>query len=138
MIAPAPFPEELQNAAEIVREELNLPDDWLNNGPSSDEGGLFQLGLPSGLDERLHTINYGEKLSISFVSRFDQIHFKLFAAIDQPGSYHTADLRKLEPSLDEMETAARWTMTHDVSEGFRELLTKFLKGSGYSDVAARL
>ena len=34
------------------------------------------------------------------------------------GGYHIEDLRALEPTPDEIEAAARWAMTHDVSEGF--------------------
>ena len=53
MINPAPLPAPLQAAAAEVQKDLGLPVDWLNNGPSSGVGGLFQLGLPEGLVERL-------------------------------------------------------------------------------------
>ncbi|MBX3728464.1 MAG: hypothetical protein KF858_04695 [Candidatus Sumerlaeia bacterium] len=91
---PDPIPMPLAVAAATVARRASLPANWLNNGPSSGEGGLFQMGLPEGIEERLTTREYGERLAVHFVSRFDQIHFKLYAAIDQQGSYHTADLRK--------------------------------------------
>jgi len=53
LIDPAPFPEALTKAALEVAEDLGLPKDWLNNGPSSGEGGLFRLGLPNGFAGRL-------------------------------------------------------------------------------------
>jgi hypothetical protein len=51
---PAPLPNELLQAAKEVADTLNLQKDWLNNGPSSDDGGLFRLGLPEGFKERLY------------------------------------------------------------------------------------
>ncbi len=48
LVNPAPLPEPLTRAAYEVAEDLALDPDWLNNGPSSGEGGLFQMGLPEG------------------------------------------------------------------------------------------
>ena len=135
LTSPAPLPPPLLEAVEIVARELNLPADWLNNGPSSDEGGLFQMGLPSGLFGRLDTHEFHRTVKVSFVSRIDQIHFKLFAAIDQPASYHSADLLILKPSSEELQQALSWAMTHDVSEGFRICAKNFLVKIGYPDVA---
>jgi hypothetical protein len=44
----------------------------------------------------------------------------------------------MEAPLDEMEMAARWAMTHDVSDGFRATLRDMLSKLGYGDVADRL
>ena len=49
-----------------------------------------------------------------------------------------ADLRMLAPSAAELETAARWTITHDVSEGFAMVLKDLLRKLGYENVAERL
>ena len=57
LISPEPLPESLIAAADRVKENLNLPDDWLNNGPSKDEGGLFQLGLPDGFKSGFDSIS---------------------------------------------------------------------------------
>lgn len=80
LYTPAPLPEHLLQAAKEVALTLKLPVDWLNNGPSRNEGGLFQMGLPEGF-------------------------------------------------------AARWTMTHDVSPGFRSLLKKLLESLGHANAA---
>lgn len=134
LIAPVPLPDHLVKAAGEVAEVLNLPKDWLNNGPSRDQGGIFQMGLPSGLQGRLHPKEYGERLTVWFIDRVDQIHFKLYAAVDR-GGYHINDLEALKPTDAELVQAARWTLTHDVSDEFRGLLKTLLERLGYGDVA---
>jgi hypothetical protein len=131
LVDPAPLPQELLVAAKEVADTLNLPSDWLNNGPSSGDGGLFQLGLPDGFKERLVKHYQGEKLTVYCASRLDQIHFKLYAAIDQFGSYHAADLKQLSPSDEELLMAIRWAITHDPSDGFRTAIKLFLREFGY-------
>ena len=138
LISPAPLPTMLLDAAKLVAEELNLPPHWLNNGPSQNEGGLFQMGLPSGTRERLDTMAFGKHLKVSIVSRRDQVFFKLYAAIDQPNSYHTSDLKLLKPTADEIRQAFAWARTHDASEGFQIVGRQFLQYLGFDDVAEEL
>jgi hypothetical protein len=109
LIDPAPLPQALEKAALEVAEDLALPDDWLNNGPSSGEGGIFRLGLPDGFADRLSWERFGRKLTVAFISRIDQIHFKLYAAVDQFGSYHATDLQALNPTDDELLKAVAWS-----------------------------
>ena len=78
------------------------------------------------------------KPSIYLVSRLDQIHFKLHAAVDQLGSYHAADLKALQPTEAELLEALRWTVTHDPSDGFHFSIKLFLDGFGYGQLVARL
>jgi hypothetical protein len=137
LLSPDPLPEDLQRAAAEAAEDMDLSESWLNNGPSRGEGGLFQMGLPKGLVERLHTRRYGPHLTVHFIDRLDQIHFKLYAAVDR-GGYHIEDLLALAPNPDEIEAAARWAMTHDVSEGFAGVLRDLLRSLGYADLAVRL
>lgn len=137
LCSPAPLPADLLKACAEVSEDLGLSKDWLNNGPSKDEGGLFQMGLPSGLFHRLHSSSYGPLLTVYFIDRLDQIFFKLYAAADR-GGYHITDLQALSPSPEEIEAAARWTMTHDVSEGFAMGLKTLLRNLDYGTVADRL
>ena len=102
-----------------------------------DEGGLFQMGLPEGFRERLHAQKYGNHLTVYFTDRIDQIHFKLYAAVDR-GGYHISDLEALRPTAEELTQAACWALTHDVSQGFRMLLKRLLETLGYGNVAKNI
>lgn len=48
LMAPVPMPEGVMKAAAVVARDMGLDANSLNNGPSRDEGGLFQMGLPAG------------------------------------------------------------------------------------------
>lgn len=137
LIAPTPIPDDLMDVASEVQEALGLPEHWLNNGPSSNEGGLFQIGLPEGLQKRLIRKKYGDKLTVSFTSRLDQVYFKLWASVDR-GGYHIEDLMTLNPTADELLSASLWTMEKDVSEGYLMVLKDFLKAIGFENVALKI
>ncbi len=127
------FPEWLMEAADRVGRDFDLPEKWLNLGPASQ----VESGLPEGFENRLVKKVYGQYLAVYFISRVDQIHFKLYAAVDQDG-YHVQDLFALKPAEHEMEMAAKWVVTQDVSEVFRALLKDFLKIHNYGDTANRI
>jgi hypothetical protein len=119
------IPESLAQAARDVGSALGLGDQWLNNGPAT----LFDFGLPDGFERRVTIRTYGG-LELHLPGRTDLIAFKLYAAVDQWGdrvSKHLADLLALEPTAAELLDAARWTRTHDPSDGFRGELLKVLK-----------
>ena len=137
-ISPDPLPDFLLRAADQVARDLGLFEGWLNNGPSRGEGGLFQMGLPEGFVGRLTEKEYGPRLAIYFIGRLDQIHFKLYAAVDQRDGTHLNDLKALHPTAAELEAAARWAMTHDVSEGFKMVLKELLTQLGHESVAERI
>ncbi len=130
---PDPMPSYLIDAATVVAKTLNLPEDWINTGPSD----LFRMGLPEGFEERLIEETFGSHLKVHFISRRDQIHFKLYASVDR-GGYHIDDLLQLEPTEDEIIEAAQWSQTHDVSEGYSMLLKSLLEQLGYADAASRI
>ena len=130
LIEPRPLPTELVAARDRVARDFGLPENWLNAAPAD----LLDFGLPDGFVDRLERRDYGEALTVHFASRFDQIHFKLYAMVDQGAGKHEADLRALEPTRDELLAAARWTRTHDPSEGFREQLLAALAYLGVEDV----
>jgi len=132
-IDPEPMPDYLISAAEATARTLQLPADWLNCGPAD----LFRMGLPEGTKERLIRMSVGKRLTIFYVSRIDQIFFKLYAAVDR-GGYHIEDLLQLNPTSDELYEAAKWTMTHDVSEGFKMMLCQLLTELGFENVSQRL
>jgi hypothetical protein len=138
LLNPDPLPAFLLEASAQVARDLGLKENWLNNEPSRNEGGLFQMGLPAGFTDRLTKQVFGPRLTVYFIGRLDQIHFKLYAAADQRDHTHIADLRALNPTDAELEAAARWTMTHDVSEGFRMVLVELLNQLGYESVAKKL
>ena len=124
-----PLPAPLKEAITDVARALDLPGNWLNPGPAS----LLDLGLPAGFVERGHIRRYGG-LELLLADRVDQIHFKLYASVDQgPRSKHFADLKALEPARDELVTAARWARTDDPSEGFVGELAKALEALGVED-----
>lgn len=137
LINPHPLPPLLIEAASEVAQVFGLSKDWLNDGPSRGEGGLFQMGLPEGFASRLSRKDYGRRLSVYFAGRKDQICFKLYAAVDR-GGYHIADLMNLHPDHDELTQAARWAITHDVSAGFRQVMKTLLKELGYGQVAENI
>lgn len=138
LISPAPLPSFLLEAAAQVARDLGLDANWLNNGPSRDDGGLFQMGLPAGFAGRLSERVFGPRLTVYFIGRLDQIHFKLYAAADQRDQTHMEDLRALKPTDAELEAAARWAMTHDVSESFRWVLQELLKEMGHESAAKNI
>jgi hypothetical protein len=145
LISPDPLPDKILQGAEFVRETLKtecprdeLPKDWLNNAPSRHPGGLFQTGLPKDVLSRLTRQDFGTKLSIYFLSRYDQIHLKLYAATDSGPGRHVEDLLKLNPSGPEIEAAARWALTQDSSPGFRTMLVSMLTQLGFENEADRI
>jgi hypothetical protein len=133
LVKAGPFSPLIKQAADKVQKDFNFPENWLNPGPAS----VMDFGLPKGLMERTETRFYGKGLIIHYLGRHDQIHFKLYAAVDQGGK-HFDDLLVLKPSSRELEDAALWSMTQDPSEEFRLILKGFLRKIGHGDVAAKL
>ena len=134
LIKADPLNPELITAAQKVARDFNLPDNWFNPGPAS----AVDFGLPEGIMERVETRKFGRNLTIHFLGRYDQIHFKLYASVDQGAGKHFDDLLALKPTSEEIEHAARWSVTHDVSEGFKGSLKILLNHMGFNDVAERL
>ena len=134
LIKARPLNTEFIMASEKVARDFNLPENWINTGPTS----AVDLGLPAGIMERVVTREFGPNLTVHFLGRYDQIHFKLYASVDQGAGKHFDDLLALKPTGEELEQAARWSMSHDVSEGYRQVLKDLLKHMGYGNVAARL
>lgn len=118
-----PLPKPLAAARSRVARDFGLPEDWLNSEAARD---MLRLGLPDGFTKRLTSRTYGRCLTVRYASRLDQIHFKLHATVDRGGGKHFSDLQALKPSEDELLAAARWTRTHDPSEGFLSVLSEVL------------
>lgn len=124
-----PLPPALEAARDRVARDFSLPAEWLNPGPTD----LLQFGLPKGFADRLERRDYGDDLTVYFASRYDQIHFKLYALVDQGPGKHEADLRALSPTEDELLAAARWSRLHDPSEGYERALREVLAHFGVRD-----
>jgi len=125
-----PLPPELAHARDRVARDFSLQSDWLNPGPTE----LLRFGLPDGFLARIETRTYGDALTIRYASRLDQIHFKLYAMVDQGAGRHETDLRAMTPSAAELRAAGRWARTHDPSDGFRQELEAALAHLGLGDV----
>jgi hypothetical protein len=124
-----PLPQKLLAARAAVAADYGLDENWLNAGPTN----LLKWGLPEAFMSRVVTRSYGGALVVHFAGRFDQIHFKLFAMVDQGGGRHEADLRALSPTRGELVAAARWSVTQDPSPGYRAVLQDALHVLGVDD-----
>ena len=127
------FPQWFIEASEKVGRDFGLTKYWIDRGPA------FQLekGLPEGFEERLVSKEYGKYLTVYFISRIDQIYFKLFASLDR-GGYHVEDFFNLNPSKEEILMAARWVLSQDNSLEFKNILHDFLNKKGLSDIINRI
>lgn len=125
-----PLPANLEAARDRVARDFSLPADWLNAGPTD----LLEFGLPEGFIDRLERRDYGDALTVYLASRYDQIHFKLYALVDQGPGKHEDDLRVLSPTEAELVAAARWSRSHDPSEGYTQVLREVLSHLGVDDV----
>lgn len=118
LVTAEPLPSALETAIADVARALRLDTKWMNAGPTS----LLRFGLPDGFTERCTGRRFGG-LTLLLASRFDQIHFKVFASADtyhggeKRGKHHN-DLVRLAPTRDELLMAIRWARTHDPSDGF--------------------
>jgi len=132
-IKEAVLPQWFMDAADRVKKDFNLPDNWINVGPTS----IVRFGLPKNFGKRLIKKRYSKSLFVYYISRLDQIHFKLYASADK-GGYHVDDLVTLKPKNKEIEQAALWSMTHDVSGSFRLILKDLLKKLGFKNVSEKI
>jgi hypothetical protein len=136
LVTARPLPEWLFKAVRQASKDFGLMENWFNTGPSDDS--FFKFGFPEGLIERLTTRDYGSKLRISYISRYDQIFFKLYATADSGPGRHYQDLQDLGPSAAELLAAARWTRSQDPSEGFQLVLGEVFKSMGHERLIDQL
>lgn len=134
LVDPRPLSASLSSVVDEVGAQLDLPRGWLNAGPADQ----VLAGLPEGFLSRLIRRDYGPRLTIHYPDRYDLIHLKLFAAIDQGPGRHVRDLLTLAPSDEEILAAGRWVLTQDASESFPSLLKEALTHLGYPHVASQL
>ena len=121
----------LQTAVAETARALGLPPNWFNAGPADQ----VLAGLPEGFLSRLQRREFGTQLIVYFPDRFDLIHLKLFAGVDQGPGHHWTDLQALQPTKEEMLSAARWVLGQDAGQVFPGLVRRALKLHGYADIA---
>lgn len=114
LIVPEPLPGVVADAIQRVARDFQLEPDWMNTVVAKQ----WLTGLPPALAEELEWHRFGA-LHVGVPGRATMIALKLFAAIDRgPRSVHMQDLLRLEPSDEELESAAAWVGTQDASEVF--------------------
>lgn len=134
LVDPRPLSTALSSVVDEVGAQLDLPRGWLNAGPADQ----MLAGLPQGFLSRLIRRDYGPRLTIYYPDRYDLIHLKLFAAIDQGPGRHVSDLLALAPTAEEMLAAGCWVLTQDASESFPSLVKEAITHLGYPHVASQL
>lgn len=93
-------------AAHLRRNNVNLADDWLNNGP-------IQLAdvLPPAWRSRLRVAFAGTSLTLTTLGRPDLLKSKLFALCDR--GTDLADCLAMTPSAAELAEAEAWLAERD-------------------------
>jgi hypothetical protein len=134
LVDPRPMSDALRTAALRVAREYDLEENWLNTGPADQ----VLAGLPEGFLERLTPRAYGHLLTIHLPDRYDLIHLKLFAAVDQGMGRHVNDLAALAPTDPELLAAARWVLNQDAGEVFPAIVRDALKQMGYERITDQL
>ena len=134
LVDPRPFSPALKNAVEDVAKALGLPGNWFNAGPADQ----VMAGLPEGFLSRLQRREYGSHLIVFLPDRYDLIHLKLFAGVDQGPGRHWSDLKALNPTNDELLAAARWVLGQDAGEVFPSVVRDALIIHEYADIADQL
>lgn len=133
LVSADPLPEAVSAAAATVARDLGLKPDWLNAGPTS----LLIHGLPDGFADRMTSRDFGDALRVSFASRVDQVFLKLYAAADRREPRDFDDLRRLAPTSEELQAAARWARTHNMPGPFDDAMARALADLGVEDEGRR-
>ena len=118
---PDPLPENLAGAIRLVARDRGLIENWMNTAAA----GQWELGLPPGLEERVHWRAFGA-LRVGILDRRDLVFFKLYASADQtgPDNVHVRDLLALRPDEEELASAAAWVRDQDPSPDFHVVIDK--------------
>lgn len=136
LVPEKPLPPQFTELVAEVGHELGIKREWLNFGPSP----LVEFGLPPGLEDRLKRMSFGRCLALHLVSRLDQIHLKIYAAMDPKTRLetHLGDLLDLEPTEVEAQAALDWLLRRRTSPAFRRKLKQVLDRIGHEKLADRL
>jgi len=129
------LPTEVERLVAEIGLELGIRKDWLN----FDASPLIDFGFPPEMTKRLIKKPYGLCLTVYFISRFDQVHFKMFAAMDpKDGTRHLGDLLDLKPRENEVTAAVAWLLGRKTSPEFKSGLFQVLERIGYERIAKQI
>ncbi len=129
------LPADVERLVAEIGIELGIRKDWLNFEASP----LIAFGFPPDMTRRLIKKSYGICLTVYFISRFDQVHFKIYAAMDpKSGTRHLSDLLDLKPQEDEVRAAISWLLERKASLEFKAALCQVLERIGYERIAEQI
>jgi hypothetical protein len=129
------LPADVERLVAEIGIELGIREDWLN----FDASPLIAFGFPPDMTKRLIRKSYGICLTVYFISRFDQVHFKIYAAMDpKSGTRHLSDLLDLKPQEDEVKAAISWLLGRKASPEFKAALCQVLERIGYERIAKQI
>jgi hypothetical protein len=131
------LPETFVGFVAEVGRDLGQDSDWLNMGP---KGVLDVYGVPEGMTTRWERRDFGPSLTVYFIHRLDQVHFKVLAAADpKAGPHHMGDLKIwIRPTADEFQMAVDWLLKRKTSPWFRDRLRKVALELGHDDIAEKI
>ena len=95
---------------------------------------LLDDGLPEGIIERAKVRQYGEKLTVRLISRYDQVHLKLKAAISREGP-DAGDITEMGATEKEITAAAEWCLELGYSNAD---VREALEAIGHGEIAERI
>jgi len=129
------LPADVERLVAEIGIELGIREDWFNFHASS----LIAFGFPPNMTTRLVKKSYGACLTVYFINRFDQVHFKMYAAMDpKDGTRHLSDLLDLKPKEHEIRAAVSWMLGREASPDFKAALCQVLERIGYERIAEQI
>jgi len=132
--AAARLPASFIEAVQAVAGDLGLNPGWLNTAAAE---VLAVYGSPPGMEDRLVARDYGPLLRVLYLSRLDQIHFKVLAAADPKApERHIEDLiHRLRPTTGETRMAVAWLLDRKTTSWMRGNVRHVVEVLGHADIA---
>ncbi len=130
LVLSKPYPSPaFRRAIERVGSVHNVQKHWL----SFQSKTLLDDGLPDGILERASTRDYGSKLTVRLISRYDMILLKMKAAVAR-GGIDIEDLSAMNTTQEEVSVGFLWCL----EQGYpKESLLEVLEKIGHGELAKR-
>ena len=131
------LPKDFSLVVAEVGRDLGLDADWLNMGPKD---VLEVYGPPKGMMRRCERREYGPALTVYFISRLDQIHFKILAVADpKAAERHLEDLKRwIKPDAAEVLKVVKWLLDRRTSSWFRRNIRRVVEELGYEKICGKI